>query len=89
MAMTKVTPHADHKRPSMGASGPEYHQASSRDGGYAKVSDSKFYSRGAGEIAPEVRNDGPRNTNAFADKIYAGRKGEYAQVSAKTDGMCK
>ena len=89
MAMTKVTPHADHKRPSMGPSGPEYHQASSRDGGYSKVSDSKFYSRSAGEFSVDVQADGSRHTSGFADKMYAGRKGEYAQVSAKTDGMCK
>ena len=89
MAMTKVSPHSDHKRASTGPSGAEYNQASSRDGGYAKVSDSKFYSRGAGEFQVDVQADGPRNTNSFADKMYADHKGEYAQMSAKTDGMCK
>lgn len=84
MAMSKVTPHADHKR-----GGAEYKQASSRDGGYGKVSDSKFYSRTGGEYTAVAQADGPANTGAFADKMYAGRSGEYAQVSAKTDGMCK
>lgn len=62
MNMTKVVPHKDHQRSKSGPSGAEYNQMSSRDGGYTKVSDSKFYSRSAGEYAP---------------------------VSAKTDGMCK
>ena len=84
MAMTKVTPHADHRR-----GGAEYKQDSSRDGGYGKVSDSAFYARKSGEYVVDVKADDSRHTNAFADKIYAGRSGEYAQVSAKTDGMCK
>lgn len=84
MAMTKVTPHADHKR-----SGAEYKQDSSRDGGYGKVSDSKFYSRGAGEFSVDVKADSSRHTNGFGDKMYSSRSSEYAQVSAKTDGMCK
>ena len=82
--MKKVTPHADHKR-----GGAEFKQESSRDGGYGKVSDSKFYSRPAGEFATEVRADGPRNTNEFKVEQYRDRGTEYHQHSAKTEGMCK
>ena len=84
MALTKVHPHADHKR-----GGAEYKQESSRDGGYSKVSDGKFYARKSGEMAPETQADGPRNTNSFTVSQYRDRGTEYHQHSAKTDGMCK
>ena len=88
MSMSKVVPHKHHQRAKSGPSGAEYNQVSSRDGGYTKVSDSKFYSRPAGEYA-QASVGGGGGSFSTDSKMYSGRSAEYAQVCAKTDGMCK
>lgn len=87
MALTKVKPHADHKR-----SGAEFRTERAADGDREPSNfDSKFYEKRTGdkELHPQVANEGPRNTSNFADGVYRDRGTEYHQHSAKTDGMCK